>query len=333
MFLNSRFTISLLSAGMICSGSFTSDSQAESTEPQTLTLMTYNIHTGVPMGKEIGHQKVGTEELDAIGKVISAVKPNVVALQEVDCEYGYSLPSARQRSSLINQARYLSQKTGLPYIFGSAQDEEKYPSDNGKYVEWGTPQHWFNNGMPHGEVGNALLLSAPFKTPPQNFLLPKDEGQERRAAVRAEVSLDPANHETPAVKAVIYAAHFQHNSAETRTKQMKALVERAKEDSHDSLVFILGDLNHDIKDGGTTNPIQFALDNGFHDLHFDYSSAKNTEPRNTFPADKPETRIDYILCNQPLKVISAGVPDSLASDHLPLVVTVELPKATRQLEN
>lgn len=301
--------------------------------PRTLTLMTYNIHTGVPMGKGIGAQKVGTKELDDISKVITAVKPDVVALQEVDCEYGYTLPSERQRSSLINQGRYLSVKTGLPYIFGSAQDEEKYPSDNGKYLEWGTVNRWFNNGEPHGEVGNALLLSVPFKSPPQNFLLPKDEGQERRAAVRAEVSLDAENPDAPNLKAVIYAAHFQHNSAETRVKQMEALLKRAKEDDHDSLVFILGDLNHDLAEPGTTNPIKLALDAGFHDLYLNHMKEKNTEPKATYPADKPDVRIDYILCSQPLKVTGAGVPESLASDHLPVVVTVELPPLSRQLEN
>src|SRR5690606_16143196 len=95
----------------------------------TITIATYNIHVGVPMGESIGAYKVSTSDMDSLAEVIGEANADIVALQEVDCEYGLLFPD-RRRSSLINQARYLAAAGKYQYVFGSAQDDSGYPTDN-----------------------------------------------------------------------------------------------------------------------------------------------------------------------------------------------------------
>jgi len=306
-----------------------------------LTLASYNIHVGVPMGQEIGQYKVSTDDLDKISETIQQTKAQIVALQEVDCEYGLSYPQ-RRRSSLLNEARYLAASSKLNYVFGSTQDESGYPTDNPRYLEWGTADQWINNGGPHGEVGNALLSQLPIVGRPENIPLPKDAGQERRACIRTVVDLgsilrsnateaagDQATASTSGT-AVIYATHLQHNDGGTRYRQMQAILDRAKMEEPGQLVFIMGDLNHELDTAEEENPIRLAIQNGFHDLGAaDTAAGADGNPLKTFPSDKPEIRIDFIFCNQALKVLKGGRVESHASDHLPVWVQVRLDSGNR----
>lgn len=294
-----------------------------------LTLASYNIHVGVPMGEEIGSYKSTVSDLDNLAKAIGETGASIVALQEVDCEYGLALP-ARRRSSLLNQARYLAAAGQFDYVFGSAQDDTGYPTDNPEYVEWGSSDRWTNNAGEHGEVGNAILSKFPIIGKPENIPLPKDAGQERRVCIRAVLNLGDLITTKPVV---VYATHLQHNSGATRYKQMKTIVDCIKAEAPGCLVFLLGDMNHEVNGSGdpkdpdkssAENPIRLAMDSGLHDLTAP-PDGKAAEAHFTFPADMPEIRIDFIFCNQPLKVVSKNIIRSLASDHLPVAVTIELP--------
>jgi endonuclease/exonuclease/phosphatase family metal-dependent hydrolase len=293
----------------------------------TLTLASYNIHVGVPMGSEIGQHHSTTDDLDAIAETIASLGAQVVALQEVDCEYGLALP-ARRRSSLLNQARYLAAAGQYNYVFGSAQDDTGYPTDNPDYVEWGSADRWSSNGQSHGEVGNALLTNLTIVGQPENIPLRKDAGQERRACIRTVLRLDsPPSGAAPRGKTrdvVIYTTHLQHNSGATRFKQMEAIIERIKAEPAGTVVFLIGDMNHEFSATEQDNPIRLARDSGLHDLGVP-SDSDDPALLNTFPASDPTIRIDYIFANQPLTVVKKAVHQSQASDHLPLIVTVDLP--------
>lgn len=295
---------------------------AAETSTTQITLASYNLHVGVPMGESIGQYKSEAKDLDELAKAIAELDADIVALQEVDCEYGLANP-ARRRSSLLNQARYLAAMGKYSYVFGSAQDDTGYPTDNPRYTEWGTADRWTNNGGDHGEVGNALLSRFAIKGKPENIPLPKDEGQERRACIRAELELPPVSGETSRT-IVVYATHLQHNSGATRYKQMKAILDRIQTEPEGTLVFLAGDLNHEPDPEEKENPINLALESGLHDLTAPPAGAKPAEHA-TYPADKPEIRIDFVFANQPLRVVKKQILPSQASDHLPVAVTVELP--------
>lgn len=291
----------------------------------TMTIATYNIRIGVPMERK---EWLSSEaDLHNTAAVLAPPKPDVVALQEVDCEYGAALDPNRRRTGCVHQPRVLARLLNMRYAFGSAQDDIAYPSDNAEYVEWGDGEQAGNNGGRHGEVGNCLLSRLPFRVPPENVPLPRKEKEERRAALRVELLHPDGAPFTPPV--VVYTTHLQHNSEESRASQMKALLDRAARESAGTTVFILGDLNAQPEPGGSGQPSAvfapvFAA--GYRDLAADFAAAAATKPQPTFPADKPRRRIDLVLCNKKVKVHSVDVPAALASDHRPVVVTLELPK-------
>lgn len=296
----------------------------------TLTLMTYNIHVGIPMGHDYGKYTVTEADLRNISDVITSSGADVIAMQEVDCEFGLTLAPAKRRTFMLNEPRMLAAQTDMHYAFGSAQDDYKYPSDNAEYVEWGTANHWFNNGGRHGEVGNALL-SRHRLAPPDNIALPYHAGKERRACLRTSISTDGQFAKYPPI--VFYATHLQHDNAHSRAEQMLMILRRARLEKPDSLVFILGDLNHTARDSlraqeETTAPdlLEMAATHGFHDLAQLYAESSGTSAGMTYPADKPVARIDFILCNRRLNVLESDVIDTIASDHLPVVITVQLPE-------
>ena len=81
-------------------------------EPETLRILSYNIHHGE--GTD------GRFDLERIAGVIDSVKPDLVALQEVDRE--------TRRSSGVDQAAELGRLTGMTAIFGPAM-----PYQGGEY--------------------------------------------------------------------------------------------------------------------------------------------------------------------------------------------------------
>src|SRR4029079_10643504 len=80
--------------------------------PQTITVMTYNIHHGA--GGD------GRVDLERIATVIRAANPDVVALQELD--------SGVPRTNGAFQAEELARLTKMQGVFGPAMDYE-----GGKY--------------------------------------------------------------------------------------------------------------------------------------------------------------------------------------------------------
>jgi endonuclease/exonuclease/phosphatase (EEP) superfamily protein YafD len=50
-----------------------------------------------------------------------------------------------------------------------------------------------------------------------------------------------------------------------------------------------------------------------------------TPPINTSPAENPRRQIDYIWASPDLEFSDLDIPQTTASDHLPLVVTIILP--------
>ena len=83
-------------------------------EEQWLRIMSYNIHHANPPSKP------GSIDLDAIARVITESKADIVALQEVDLN--------TKRSGKLNEAKLIAEKTGMRYHFFKAIDH-----DGGEY--------------------------------------------------------------------------------------------------------------------------------------------------------------------------------------------------------
>ena len=60
-----------------------------------------------------------------------------------------------------------------------------------------------------------------------------------------------------------------------------------------------------------------------------YESIKDTvayfsEPKLSFPSDKPDCKIDYIFVSKDIKVLYADIPENMTSDHRPAFADIEI---------
>jgi endonuclease/exonuclease/phosphatase family metal-dependent hydrolase len=284
---------------------------------QTLTIGTYNIHGGVPNGFSSANYDVRPCDVRNIADVISSAGAEIVGLQEVKNEW--QMRKGFERNILPPDiARTLAFCCKMNFVFGSTiRDVPGYPA-NTNYMEWGSAEHWSNNG-PHGEFGNAVLSRYPLAVLGENYPLPFMSGEEQRACLRVQYDVPQS-----AFPLVVYATHLHHQGGAARERQMRAILDRAKTETSTATVFILGDLN---SHPGPKEPdlMGMAAHDGFTDIAAQFASEQGASPLMTFPADKADRRIDYILSSRKLRVLDVRTPETTASDHLPLFATVELP--------
>lgn len=117
-------------------------------EPLRLRVLTYNIHHAAGVD--------GKLDVERIARVISAVEPDLVAVQEVDQKV--------MRSEQTDQPAELARLTGLHAAFGG------------------------NIPLQGGNYGNAVLSRFPIQRQ-QNHKLPSYDNGEQRGALEVEVEL------------------------------------------------------------------------------------------------------------------------------------------------
>jgi endonuclease/exonuclease/phosphatase family metal-dependent hydrolase len=286
---------------------------------RTISLLTYNIHAGIPMGSKSSEYTVTDKDLANVADVITSSGADIVALQEVHCEFMLRDPEKRH-SSALNEPRLLSGLTGLSYVFASTLSDAKGLPANTDYIEWGTLDRWTNNGGKHGEYGNCVLSRFGFAVPPGNVALPrKDKKQEQRAFVRVALK------DKAAEGIVVYAAHLHHENSETPTRvtQMERIMQHASGEKRGTTVFVIGDFNADAETTGAP-VLAVAQRHGFFDLAAEQAHEQSAKPAPTYPADTPKLRLDYVLCNRRVHVEEVRVIDTLVSDHRPLLVRVRM---------
>lgn len=288
---------------------------ATATATDTLRIMTYNVHSGFPVGTSSKNYVVTDRDMKILADLITSAAPHVVAIQEIQCEWGLASQTTHT-TSYLNEPRMLAAFTGMHYVFGSAIEDHDYPTTNQEYLEWGEADQWQNNGARHGEYGNVVLSRDGFVKTPESYPLPALPEKEPRQFLRVEPKLERKQ------RVIVYATHLAHDSVPSRVHQMKTLLQRASAEPKDAIVFIAGDLNY--VPGSPGDLMALAKEHGFHDLHESFASSHGKDPDFTFRSDKPDRRIDYILCNHPLTVTRAEVIRSTASDHMPLVIDVGL---------
>ena len=129
------------------SGQSTKESPAD--DRPTLRILCYNIHHGEGIDRKL--------DLERIAKTILSVKPDIVALQEVDVE--------TTRTRKVHQAKRLGELTNMNYVFGGN-------------IQFGG-----------GEYGNAVLSRFPIKKS-KNLKLPNHRKGEQRGLFQVEVQPD-----------------------------------------------------------------------------------------------------------------------------------------------
>lgn len=141
--------------------------------------------------------------------------------------------------------------------------------------------------------------------------LPAESGYEPRALVELEIA--PFADSAPIV---FFGTHLDHETTERqRMRQVERILEITSRRT-DPIMILAGDMNDRPKSRSIVRLCEHWIDAG-------PSGASDF----TFPADRPDHRIDYILHRGPgiAKVVGASIPDEpLVSDHRPVVATFEI---------
>lgn len=220
-----------------------------------------------------------------IAEVIDQCNPDVVALQELD--------AGLVRTSLIDQAHLIALTLEMSYHFHACLQLEE------------------------GGYGNAVLSRFPLCLVKSGALPtePVNSFFERRGVLWVEI-------EVAGRPIQILATHFGLNRKE-RISQAETITgpEWLGHPDCRAPVVLCGDFN--------SLPRSSAYRRVTRHLHDCQVGLKGTRPKGTWPVQLPLMRIDHLFVSSDLKVKSVTVPRTpltrIASDHLPLIVVLELP--------
>jgi endonuclease/exonuclease/phosphatase family metal-dependent hydrolase len=167
----------------------------------SLRILCYNIHYG--QGND------GVYDLERLAEVIKAVKPDLVALQEVDVMV--------RRSGKVHQASKLGELCGLKTFYG--------------------PTQHFEGGL----YGNAILTNLPVSDVLIHPLPYTDATPELTTYPRAAIAVTVTAPDGKPLRFI--STHFQHNVETDRVNQSHAINELFAAEGDDLRTILAGDMN------------------------------------------------------------------------------------------
>ncbi len=194
-----------------------------------------------------------------------------------------------ERSAFVDQAEWLARRLRMHVAYAANLDLAPIDPDD-----------------PRRQYGTAVLSRFPILSS-TNTLLPRPRGGEQRGLLETVVNVR-------GVRVRFANTHLQHNSALERRAQTERIVELLG-DAREPTVLV-GDLNA-IPSAPELEPLWENFDDAW--------VLGGTGPGNTYPAEAPDRRIDYVLLTRQLIVRDAVVLASPASDHLQLVADLAVP--------
>jgi endonuclease/exonuclease/phosphatase family metal-dependent hydrolase len=220
-----------------------------------------------------------------IAEVIDRYHPDVVALQELD--------AGLIRTEMIDQAKLIARTLEMSFHFHSSLQVEE------------------------GGYGNAVLSRSKVRLVKAGALPtePLHPSFERRGAVWTEVNLGGR-------KIQVVTTHFGLDRRE-RNRQAEAITgpEWLGHPGFPTPAVLCGDFN-----ALPGSPAYRRLTRQLRDAQRGLSGLRM---KGTWPVQLPFMRIDHLFLTPDLKVRSITIPRTpltrVASDHLPLIVTLELP--------
>lgn len=224
----------------------------------------------------------GRYDIERLAAVINKAKPDLVAIQEADVGV--------KRSGRVHQIRELAKLTGLAARFGPTQHYEG------------------------GLFGNAVLTRLPILDVVIHPLPYTESTTQRTTYPRGAIAVTLRGPDGRTLRFI--STHFQHNVAEDRVAEAKAINALFAVDEAIPTI-LAGDMNSE----PDAEPIQLLLKH--------WANAIDEPPSPTAPATKPTARIDYVFYRpgKAFRVIQTEVIDeSIASDHRPVLAVLELPR-------
>lgn len=262
-------------------------------------------------------KKFYEDKLNVLVSEITFSSPDIVCLQEIDIQ--------SERSFNLNQAQVLARKANYPYIALAVGWESNY-----------IPFPYWPLSRNFGRVksGGAILSRYPI-TSQEVTLLQKPMSQPwwynlfypHRYFQKVEIDLGSK-------KISLINLHLEAYDKLDRQDQVRQLVEKIKQEKID---FVAGDFNMlppsaSKKSKFVTNKDEYENDSSYQEMVKsnllevipDEIYALDEASYLTFPASRPERRLDYIFYQAGLKMIKAEILPSALSDHLPLKSTFQI---------
>jgi endonuclease/exonuclease/phosphatase family metal-dependent hydrolase len=248
---------------------------------------------------------------------IKSSSPDVICLQEVDFESA--------RSFDINQATDLAKKANYPYVAPAVGWSSNYIP----FPYWPIKRNF-------GRVksGGVILSKYPIISHAIHFYQKPTSKPWWYNLFYPHRYFQKVEIEFGEKKIKVIGLHLDAYDKQDRRNQISYLVESIKTDPVD---FIVGDFNM-LPDIATkrskfiTNSDEYENDPSFSEMK--KSGMAEVIPEDiyiqdetaymTFPASKPERRLDYIFFNPSLKMIKAEILPSALSDHLPLRASFQI---------
>ena len=213
----------------------------------------------------------GQFDLKRTASVLTALNPDVVLLQEVDCR--------RPQTRMRHQPAFLAKTLNMDFAYGAVKHYRP------------------------GSYGNAILSRYPIVNY-MNHILP---GEDQRCCLEAEI-------EAPLSNVTVFNLHLGLKAAERYRHLQDIILPRVTAAS--SPVLLGGDFNAR-PESSEIGLVKNCLRDSF--------QANSGECIYTFPSDQPRARIDYIFLNNCWELSHCKIiPDTPASDHLPLVCKVTI---------
>jgi endonuclease/exonuclease/phosphatase family metal-dependent hydrolase len=194
-----------------------------------------------------------------------------------------------ERSEFRDQAAELAEELDMEFAYGANLDFDP-------------PEP----GAPRRQYGNAILSKHRIRESDNHPLPRTSERNEQRGLLEALIKVR-------GVPFRLYNTHLQHNSAADRALQVDAILEETKEEAGPHA--LLGDLN--------ARPEAPELARLFTNFRDAWAVAGEGDGF-TISSSRPYARIDYALTSPDVGIEAARVPETLASDHLPVVAELRL---------
>ena len=298
------------------------DARAGDPGAKRMTVMTFNIHFGVGLSERpLPGRAAVIANLDRIGDLLKTGRVDVAALQEVDFDCG--------RTHGIDMAQHIARRAGMRWVAKATFWKKRYVP----FPYW-PPRDQYGRMVSGMAVlsrypisGNkALLFAKPVENPWWYNAFYIDRGVQSVTLKVGERSIR------------IHNLHLEAFERGTRMRQAGELI-RVVVGEPAARAVVLGDFNavppearqkkgfpdepHNDMSNDTTIPTMRDKLTGFVEAKAQAPGATGHKAELTFPADKPNRRLDYIF-HKGLKLVEAAVVPEVISDHRPVVATFEL---------
>ena len=251
----------------------------------SIKLAAYNIHFGSGSNEVFESNKY----LDEVAKILSEV--DIAVIQEVDINI--------QMSNFSNQLKYLAKKL-----------EIKHSSflNNWNVILFPKTKPIFLNQL---KTGHGILSKYPLKSDFYLFDKPKDSSLWHkifflwRTQHYTDIELEYG-------KIRVFNIHLEGENKKDRIDQAKQLKKLVESSPYPTI--LAGDFNALM--GDLDDPtINIIKSTGLNEI---------TSNEFTFPSHSPDKKLDYVFVSEGIKVKHVKVLNTLASDHLPIILEFSL---------